>query len=149
MSSGTFIIKTALKLIGADSLAAEAPPQAIEEGKDRLNAMLQDWVSWEIKLPITPLDAPGDELNEPSDARNAIIDNLALELAPFFDNGNRKKVSDDLKNNARRGFARMKQLYRTLVVPPRQISSTTPRGQGNVNGIRTRIFFGEGEPLSG
>ncbi len=149
MSSGTEIIESALQEIGAQSIGASAPPQAIEDGMKRLNRMLQTWISWEINIPVNPLSAPGDELGEPSDTTNAIIDNLALQLAPFYDNGNNKKVSQDLKNNARSGLADVKQLYRTLIVPCRQISSTTPRGQGNYIGVNSRVFFGRGEPLSG
>ena len=148
MSSGTFIIESALKRIGAASIVQPAAPETITEGKDILDSMLQLWETWGIDIGIVPLDAPGDELGEPLDARNAIIDNLALMLAPDFDNG-KGNVSAQLKANARNGLAQVKQMYRELTVPPRQISSTTPRGQGNVNGLRTRIFFEEGEELSG
>ncbi len=148
MSSGTFIITSALKRIGAASIVQPADPETIVEGRDVLKSMIQLWLSWGIILGTAPLDAPGDEFGEPLDARNAIIDNLALMLAPDFDNG-RGNVSEQLKANARNGLAQVKQLYRRLVVPPRQISSTTPRGQGNVNGLRNRIFFNQEEPLSG
>ena len=148
MSSGTFIITSALKRIGAASIVQPAAPETITEGRDILKSMLQLWQSWGIELGVAPLDAPGDELGEPLDSRNAIIDNLALMLAPDFDNG-RGNVSAQLKANARNGLAQVKQIYRTLVVPPRQVSSTTPRGQGNAGGISERIFFKDGEPLSG
>jgi len=148
MSSGAFIIESALKRIGAASIVQPAAPETITEGRDVLVSMLQLWLSWGIVLGVAPLDAPGDELGEPLDTRNAIIDNLALLLAPDFDNG-RGNVSAQLKANARNGLAQVKQIYRPLTVPARKISSTTPRGQGNVNGIRTRIFFKEEEELSG
>ena len=149
MSSGDVIIKKGLQQIGAHSLAAPAPGEAIEDGKDALNSMLQLWISWGIKLPINPLNDPGDELNEPADTTNAIIFNLGIELAPFFDNGSAVIVSQNLKNSARKGLSQVKQVYRVLVVPPRRISSTTPRGIGNYDGTNSRTFFGRGEPLSG
>ena len=148
MSSGTFIIESALKRIGAASIAQPAAPETITEGRDILNSMLQLWETWGIDLGVVPINEHGEEIGEPLDARNAIIDNLALMLAPDFDNG-RGNVSAQLKANARNGLAQVKQIYRPLTVPARKISSTTPRGQGNVNGIRTRIFFKEEEELSG
>lgn len=148
MSSGTYIITSALKRIGAASIVQPADPETIIEGRDILKSMLQLWLSWGIILSFSPLDAPGDELGEPLDTRNAIIDNLALLLAPDFDNG-RGNVSAQLKANARNGLAQVKQIYRPLTVPRRRVSSTTPRGEGNVNGIKTRVFFEEGDELSG
>lgn len=149
MSSGTFIAQSALQEIGAHSLAAPAPPEVIENTANRLGKMLQRWFSWGIKIPFTPLDAPGDELSEPADTTEAIIFNLALDISGGFSNGSAQIVSPDLRNNARKTFVQVKQIYRKLIVPPRRASSTTPRGQGNVNGIRTRIFFVDGEELSG
>ena len=149
MSSGTFIVQSALQEIGAHSLASPAPPEVIENTANRLNKMLQRWFSWGIKIAFTPLEAPGDELSEPADTTEAIIFNLALDISGGFSNGTAAIVSPDLRRNARVTFSQVKQLYRKLIVPPRQISSTTPRGQGNVNGVRNRIFFEEEEPLSG
>ena len=142
MSSGTFIIESALKRIGAASVVQPAAPETIVEGRDVLKSMLQLWKTQGIELGFVPLDAPGDELGEPLDARNAIIDNLALMLAPDFDNG-RGNVSEQLKNNARNGYAWIKQTYRKLEVPKKGVSSTTPRGIGNINGVNSRIFFDE------
>lgn len=148
MSSGTFIIKSALKRIGAASVVQPAAPETILEGRDILNSMLQMWLTQGIDIGVVPLDSPGEELGEPLDTRNAIIDNLAIMLAPDFDNGT-VIVSRDLKGNARSGFAWVKQQYRPAIVPPRQVSSTTAKGQGNAGRFGTREFFQEKEPLSG
>lgn len=148
MSDGTFIIESALKRIGAHSIAQPAAPETISEGRDVLNSMLQLWLSWGIELGVVPLDAPGDELGEPLDVRNAIIDNLALLLSPDFDNGS-EIVSPQLKNNARQGFQIVKQLYRKSIIPNKQMSGTTPRGQGNIIGVNSRTFFRGGEEVSG
>jgi len=148
MSAGTFVIESALKRIGAHSLIQPADAETITEGRDILNSMVQLWLSWGIDIGIVPLDAPGDELGEPLDVRNAIIDNLALMLSPDFDNGG-NIVSPQLKSNARNGFQIVKQLYRKSIVPRKQVSGTTPRGQGNIIGVNSRTFFTEGEELSG
>jgi len=148
MSSGTFIIQSALKRIGGHSVAQAALPETIAEGKNVLNSMLQLWRTQGIKLGIVPLDKPGDELGEPLDTRNAIIDNLALMLSADFDNGE-NIISPQLKANARVGFALVKQQYRKFNAPNRRLSSTTPRGMGNINGVHSRIFFDDGEEVSG
>lgn len=149
MSSGTFIIQSALKRIGANSLAQPATAEAITEGRDILNSMLQLWQSEDIDLGIVLLDAPGDELGEPLDSRNAIIDNLALRLSPDFDNG-QDIVSRQLASNAKREFNLIKKLYQIVDVPLKVVSSTLPVGQGNKTGLtRTRIFKGVGGTVNG
>lgn len=149
MSSGTSIIKAALKRIGANSIVQPAAPETITEGRDILNSMLQLWLSENIDLGIVPLDAPGEELGEPLDARNAIIDNLALRLSPDFDNGG-PIVSNQLLSNARREFALIKNLYQTIEIPVKIVSSTLPVGQGNRTGFgRQRVFKGVGGTVNG
>ena len=148
MSSGTFIITSALKRIGAASIFQTLPPDSLIEGRDILKSMIQMWQSQGIILGTSPLDAPGDEFGEPLDVRNAIIDNLALMLAPDFDNG-RGNVSKQLENNARAGLVLVKQIYRPLTVPNKALSSTTARGIGNINGVNSRVFFDDGEEVSG
>ena len=111
--------------------------------------MLQLWLSQGIDLGIVPLDAPGDELGEPLDSRNAIIDNLALRISPDFDNGN-TVVSPQLTSNAKREFNLIKNLYQIVDVPLKIVSSTLPVGQGNKTGLtRTRVFKGVGGTING
>ena len=148
MSSGTFIIKAALKRIGANSLAQPAAPETIIEGRDVLNSMLMLWLSEGIDIGIVPLDAPGDELGEPLDARNAIIDNLALRLSPDFDNGE-SIVSQQLMTNAKREFTLIRNLYQKVVIPLKIVSSTLPLGQGNRTGFLRRIYKGIGGTVNG
>ncbi len=143
MSSGTSIIQDSLEEIGAHSILAVANPEAIEKGRKKLNSMLQLWLSRGIRLGHTPLKAAGDELSEPADARNAIVANLALELAPSFDNG-KNVVSQTLLNNARRLFNLVRDIYRVVEIPTKIISSTTPIGSGNRVTFNQRIFKGRG-----
>lgn len=143
MSSGTSIIQDSLEEIGAHSILAPANPEAIEKGRVKLNSMLQLWLSRGIRLGHTPLDAAGDELSEPGDSRNAIVANLALELAPSFDNG-RNVVSQALLNNARNTFDEIKKIYRVIEIPVKVISSTTPLGAGFRHTFNQRIFKGKG-----
>lgn len=143
MSSGTAIIQDSLEEIGAHSILAPANPEAIEKGRVKLNSMLQLWLSRGVRLGFTPLDAAGDELSEPGDARNAIVANLALELAPSFDNG-KNVVSQILLGNAKRTFNLVRDIYRVVEIPTKIISSTTPIGSGNRVTFNQRIFKGRG-----
>ena len=130
MSSGTELITESLEEIGASSSVAPANPEAIESGRRKLRSLIQYWTTQGIDLGLTPIDAAGDEVSEPLDARQAIIDNLALVLAPSFDNG-KNVVSQTLKDNARDGYERIKGIYQTVTISPKIISSTTPLGIGN------------------
>lgn len=148
MSTGTDIIKEALQEIGAHSNIAPASPDSIVLGMKKLNSMLEMWLSKNISIGFTPLSVPGDELNEPADTRNGIIDNLAMKLAPPFDNG-KQVVSQDLRINARTGFQDIKNLYQKITVPDKKVSSTLPVGAGNSRGVNRRTFFPKGGTVDG
>lgn len=143
MTTGTKIIESALKKIGAHSIAAPADPESIELGMETLNSMLQLWLSQEIDLGIVPLKAPGDELGEPLDARQAIIDNLAVLSAPNYDNGT-GIVSGTLQGAANRGYTSIENLYQNVSIPNKVVSSTLPRGAGNNRGSFNSPFAGSG-----
>ncbi len=146
MSTGTVIIEAGLKVIGAHSIVAPADPESVVVGMDTLNSMLQVWLSQGIDLGIVPLSAPGEELSEPLDTTQAIIDNLAIAVAPNFDNGD-NVVSVELKNNARRSFNRVKGLYQCLTIPDKVVSSTLPRGAGNRRQQWSNAFSGPGATI--
>lgn len=146
MTTGTKIIQASLKLIGAHSKAAPADSESVELGMETLNTMLQLWLSQNVDMGIVPLSAPGDELGEPLDAKQGIINNLAIDLAPNFGNA---VVSPMLRANARRSKAEVKNLYRNTTIPNKVVSSTMPKGSGNrVNSSMTeRSYFSKGETI--
>ncbi len=148
MSRGTEIIIDALQNIGVVSVVTPPAPESIEQGRRALNSMLEMWLSRNIVIGTHPLDVAGDELSEPGDARNAIVANLALQLAPLFSNG-KQIVSPELRSNARRGFMSIKSLYGSVTIPPKVLSSTTPLGAGNRqnDGFRSRTFWRRGDPV--
>lgn len=146
MSSGTTIIELALKEIGAHSIVAPADSESIVTGMSVLNSMLQLWLSQAIDLGIVPLQAPGDELGEPLDARQAIIDNLAVAVSPNFDNGN-NIVSPALRAAANRGYTSIENLYQIVTIPNKVVSSTLPRGAGNDRGALNNPFAGSGATI--
>jgi len=146
MSDGTTIIQKALQRIGAHSVISPASSEAILVGKDALNSMIEMWLSKGIDFGFAPLDAPGDDLNEPADTRNGIISNLAIFLAPDFDNG-KTVVSQDLKNIARSEFNNIKRLYRKVVVPDKVVSSTLPKGAGSDSLFLDSRYFNRGDRI--
>ncbi len=150
MSTGTKIILRALQAIGAHSVVSPASPASIELGMENLNSMLELWLDQDIQIGFTPLQAPGDELNEPLSARNIIIFNLAVTLAPNFDNGV-AIVTPKLKAAADKGYNDLARLYKKISVPLKIPSSTLPKGQGNQRWGRgwKDNYFKKGEPLDG
>lgn len=150
MTAGVTIIKDALQLIGAHSLVNPAPTESITLGMRVLNSMLEMWLTKNIDIGFTPLNVPSDELNEPADATNGITSNLSLALSPNFDNG-KQIVSPDLKRNARVQFQDIKNLYQTIDIPKKVVSSTLPVGAGNrsLNGSNQRTFKSVGGTING
>lgn len=143
MSTGTEVIERALQRIGAHSKVQPAAPETIIEGMLTLNSMLQLWISWGVDIQIIPIDDPGQDISESIDVKNALIDNLAIALAPNFDNGE-VIVSATLAANARRGITQIRTLYRKYKVPKRRPSSTLPKGVGNSKGsFQRHVFFEE------
>lgn len=148
MSTGTEIITDALQQIGVVSVVTPPAPESIDAGLKALNSMLEMWLSRNIVIGTTPLDKAGDDLNEPGDTRNAIVTNLALEVAPLFSSG-KQIVSPELRSNARRGFMSVKSLYGSVTIPDKVLSSTTPIGAGNRlnSGFGSNAFWPRGKTV--
>lgn len=144
ISTGTFLVQRALQRIGAHSVVSPASPESLDEGFIYLNSLLELWLSKGIDIGTVPISAIGDEVNEPVDARSGIINNLALELAPSFDNG-KAVASQNLINAAQRDFITVKNLYQQLSIPEKVYSSTLPAGQGN----QFRSYGGATVPVGG
>ncbi len=145
MSTGTSLIEDALKEIQVISVAVPSSPEQITHGLDKLNSMIQGWLSKGIKMQTVPITKPGEDLNEPEDARNAIVTNLAITLAATY----KAQVVDTLRNDARSSYEDVKALYQEISIPEKVVSSTTPRGAGNKPGIFEKTFFSEGGTVSG
>ena len=147
MTTGTNIVKRALQEIGAASAVSEPSAESLATGLENLNSMIAMWVSKGIDTGAVALGVIGDELGENLDCRNGIIFNLAVYMAPNFDNG-KVVVSAGLAANARREFGDIKSLYQTFTVPKKVVSSTLPMGQGNSHSFGdSSTFFKEGDSL--
>ncbi len=145
MSTGTALIEDALKENGVVSIVVPSSPEQITDGMNKLNSMLQQWVTQNIFLGTVPITEPGQAVEEPVDARNAIVFKLAILLANLYS----VPVSADLRGNAAREFAIIKRNYQKLEIPDKILSSTLPLGQGNAKGIDARVFHKKGSTLNG
>ena len=145
MSTGTELIEDALREAGVISIAVPSSPEQIIDGMNKLNSMLQIWVTRDIILGTTPITAPGQAVNEPLDTRNAIIFNLAVILSHLYS----VTVSIELQGNASREFGIIKRNYQILSIPDKIASSTMPLGQGNAKGLDPRVFNKKGGAVNG
>lgn len=144
MSSGTEIITASLQKIGVYSPVSPANPESIVTGKDALNSMIAQWQDDGIDMSCVPLKQPGSELSEPLGSRNAIIDNLAIELSSYFPAAN---VSNELIKSAKKGLNFIKRRWKEVTIPYPKASGTLPIGQGNKAYLRSNPFFAEGTEI--
>ena len=146
MTTGTKIVQRALGKLGVYSPLQPAQPESLEAAKDTLNSMLSEWYDDGIDLGTVPLNAIGDELSEPSGARNAIQNNLALQLAPDFP---ATQVSSELVRQANLGYNKINRLWGAIEIPKAKVRDTLPVGQGNKTYGHRRLdaFFPEDSDL--
>lgn len=148
MTIGTAIITEALQELGVASAVSPPAPENIESGRKKLNSMLEMWLSRGIVIAFSPLDQAGDDLNEPADARNGIVTNLAIKMASLFSNG-KQIVTQELRADAKNDFSNIQSLYSTITIPKKVLSSTTPIGAGNSrNNRHGRIFWRKGSGVT-
>lgn len=146
MTTGTIIIKRALQKIGASSAVSEPEPEAVQTAFEALNSMIALWTVQGIVIDAAVLAVPGDELGEKSDTTNGVILNLAVLIAPDFDNGS-QIVSPTLQVAAVRELQMIKALHQTFTIPKKVVSSTLPKGQGNRVFQFEDAFFAKGSEL--
>ncbi len=148
MSAGTKIIKGALQRIGAHSPLSPANAESIVVGMDTLNSFIAELQDDNVEMGCVPLTVPSGELSEPLGARNAIINNLAIELQPLFPG---TVVSPELRTNALKGMSKIRTQWETVVIPKKVVRDSLPQGQGNKprqgNAVFGHTFFEKGDTL--
>ncbi len=80
MSTGTFIVTSALQKVGAHTVMKPANPVSLENGFKVLNSYISNLQDNDIDIGAVPLQAIGDELSEPQGETNTIIHSLAILL---------------------------------------------------------------------
>ncbi len=143
MSTGTFIVKSALQKIGAHSKLKPANPDSLENGYLALNSYISALQDDDINMGAVPLNAIGNELSEPQGVTNYIIANLAIILQPDHPG---TQISTELRIFANKGANSIKNTYQEITIPKPVARNTLPRGVGNFR-RRGRIFFGKGETI--
>lgn len=148
MSTGTKIVKNALKQIGAHSPVKPANPESLEDVKDLLNSLRSRWEDDSIDTGAVPLNSIGDEFSEPQGLTNTFIYNLAIEAQPLFE---KATISPQLRLNANRTYNDMVRKYQSIEIPRPQARSTLPKGQGNSTYWHHRDgqYFDDGEEIGG
>ena len=137
MSTGTVVCRDALYAGGISSNVNPPSAEQYDIAFRRLMGMLNMWLSKGIVLNFTPIDAIGQELDEPLDAYNGIVDNLAVNLLHFY----KLPVPKELATNAKVNYNDIRTMYQELIIPSLVPSSTLPRGQGNSKGIDAQVFW--------
>lgn len=146
MTTGTALTQRARRKIGAFSPIQPGGADASIIVFDALRSMLQQWLSQNIVIGASPLENIGNDLEEPLDITEVIVDNLAVLIAPNFETG-KPNVSQTLRDNARRGYNTMRNSYQRVTIPDKVVSSTLPRGAGNDITYGTRVYVGRGATL--
>lgn len=141
MSTANFLILAALTKLGKNSPLKPAKAADVLTGFNSLGPLLHKFETQNIILNTNPIQNPNSEVGESIDTRNAIIDLLAIEIAPNYDNG-QIIVSETLRGSAQDGMAFLKKWYKKVTPIFRRISSTAPRGAGNERYRYSRKFFG-------
>jgi len=128
-SKKEFVI-AALTELGIADYEYDIEPGELQQGAQRLDAMVADWNAKGVRLPYplpgSPADTdPTEKTNVPDHANETIITNLAVRLGPSYG----KEVARDTKAIAKRAY---ESLLRLAAIPgTRQFPQTMPMGQGN------------------
>jgi hypothetical protein len=130
------LIESAFEEIGLAAYVYDLLPSQLESAMRRLDAMMASWNAAGIRLgypiPSSPENSDLDsESGVPDSANQAIILNLAIQLAPGFG----KTVSPDTKMGAKQAYSKMMSLAAKPI--ERQFPDTLPLGAGNRNSERT------------
>ncbi len=133
MTTASELITAALGQTLTRSADIPLEPDELQDAIFQLNNMM---TSWNLALGYTVVSNPNDEITTPDFAIDAMVQNLAVRIAPGFGG----IVDADLRQNARE--AKRDLLKIVVTVGPARYPSTLPRGSGNTRtSTRNRIFY--------
>lgn len=132
MTTASEVITAALGL--TLTRAGDIPLEAneTEQGLFQLNNMMS---SWNLALGYTKVSSTSDTMTTPDYAIDAIVQNLAVRLAPSFGG----LVDADLRENARQSKKDM--LRQVVKIGPAKMPRTLPRGTGNTRAFRDSRYY--------
>lgn len=140
MATGTRIITRALTRLGIRASETAIEPDELKDGLDLLNDMLSNWEEAGYNLGFSPVSNLADEVRIPRGANAAVVDALAVLMAPEYS----RPVSQALLVAAKLSFDNM--LKANVFIGDVDMPSTLPRGSGNQCGyddLSNSTFFPE------
>ena len=125
MATATEIITRSLTRLGIRAAETSLEPSELQDGLSLLNDMLSNWEEAGYNLGFSPVAGLTDEIRIPRGANAAVIDSLAIMMAPEYS----RPISAALAASARLNFDNM--LVANVFIGDVDMPSTLPRGSGN------------------
>jgi len=124
------LIRQSLAKLAITGYDYDIDPEEVDTALIELETMMTEWDGQGIRVSFTLAVSPEEALaSQPAGsydwARNAIVCNLAVRLAPNYG----KQVPPELALNAAQSMSRI--LTATPVLPEVQYTARMPRGSGN------------------
>ncbi len=124
MATANHFIIRALTRLGIRASETSLQADEIQDGLYVLNDMLSAMEPG-LRLGFSPVEGITDEVRIPREANGAMIDQLAIKLAPEFG----RSVSIDLLRSAKDSWRNM--LISMIFIGDVDYPSTLPKGSGN------------------
>ena len=138
MATATKIVTRALTRLGIRASETSLEADELQDGLDLLNDMLSNWEEAGYNLGFSPVSGITDEVRIPRGADAAVIDALAIIMAPEYS----RVVSSPLMLAAKLSFENM--LRANVFIGDVDFPSTLPRGDANqCDGFIDDTFFPE------
>lgn len=131
MATVTEIITRSLTRLGIRVAETSLEPAELQDGRLLLNDMLSNWEEAGYNLGFSPVANLTDEVRIPRGANLAVIDSLAIMMAPEYS----RPISQALVSSAKLAFENM--LKANVFIGDVDMPSTLPRGSGNQCGDDT------------
>lgn len=139
MATAAFVVQSAAEEIGASSLVNPLAPESSNAAFKRLTQMINRWTSKDINLGdsfVLPT-LLADEMGNDTDTDQALIDNLALVIAPIL----RKVPTSTLRTNAYDAYQDL--LISSVARPEQPYPSTLSAGAGRRQWPHSRRYYEE------
>lgn len=143
MATASYIVTRALTRLGIRASETSLQPDEIQDGIDLLNDVLSNWEEAGYNLGFSPVAGVSDEIRVPRGTVAAVIDALAIFMAPEYS----RPVSIELAASAKLSFDNM--LRANVFIGDVDMPSTLPIGSGNqCNDGDDRRFFSEQDKVN-
>jgi hypothetical protein len=142
MATASYFVSRALTRLGIRASETSLQADEIQDGIYLLNDMMSEWEEAGPQLGFSPVAGVSDEIRIPRGANAAVIDNLAIRMAPEYS----RFVSPALAKSADDGLKNL--LNANITIGDVDMPGTLPLGSGNQfcdNDLDDRRFFPEGK----